>query len=277
MAAGDLIRLHSPVTNERWNVSVLYEDGSLLAIDKPSRLLIAPDRWDAGRPDLMTLLHDGLATSASWAAARETDYLANAHRLDFETSGIVLLAKNKPALTHVCDQFGAEQVKKTYLALVHGRPEENEFVVDAKIAPHAKHHGVMVSSRFGKKALTRFTVKEAFRGTTLLQCFPMTGRTHQIRVHLKIRGLPICGDEVYGGRPLLLSSFKNGYRIKPGRAEKPLIDRVALHAWKLSVKHPRDGQTVAIESPWPAELEVALKYLRRFASINPGSSASQSA
>jgi 23S rRNA pseudouridine955/2504/2580 synthase len=110
-------------------------------------------------------------------------------------------------------------------------------------------------------------VLESFRGHTLLRCRPLTGRTHQIRVHLRYRHLPIVGDELYLGKPLFLSSFKPGYRLKPGRVERPLIGSVALHAERLEIPHPVTGQPVVIESPWPKDLQVALKYLRQHASM----------
>jgi 23S rRNA-/tRNA-specific pseudouridylate synthase len=106
---------------------------------------------------------------------------------------------------------------------------------------------------------------EKFQNCSLLKCQPFTGRTHQIRVHLRQAGLPIIGDELYGGSPLLLSHLKTGYRLKPNKTERPLIDRVALHAEQLSFVHPLTGAEVLIDSPWPKDFTVAVKYLRRYA------------
>jgi 23S rRNA-/tRNA-specific pseudouridylate synthase len=108
-------------------------------------------------------------------------------------------------------------------------------------------------------------VVEKFAGYTLLRCQPLTGRTHQIRVHLRHLHLPIVGDALYLGKPLMLSAIKPHYRLKPGRTERPLIETVALHAERLSIAHPVSGDVVNIESPWPKDLTVALKYLRQCA------------
>jgi 23S rRNA-/tRNA-specific pseudouridylate synthase len=117
----------------------------------------------------------------------------------------------------------------------------------------------------GKRSRTDFTVSESFRGYTLLECRPLTGRTHQIRMHLKWVKLPIAGDELYGGRPLLLSRLKRNYRLKPNRVERPLMSSFALHASRLQLVHPVTQQTVVIQAAWPREFQVAIKYLRRYA------------
>ena len=261
-----LIKLSSPATGEFWEISVLFEDDHLLALDKPAGLLTSPDRYDPLRPNLMKLLHAGIAAGKPWARERRLDYLSNAHRLDFETSGVILLAKNKPALVALANLFGSEKPIKRYLALAAGTPSQATFRTDAPLAPHPIKTGLMrVDSRNGKKATTQFEVLERFSGWTLLRCVPLTGRTHQIRVHLRSLGLPIAGDAFYGGKPLLLSRLKTDYRLKPGREERPLISRVALHAEELVLPHPVSGETVAITAPWPKDLKVAVKYLRQFA------------
>lgn len=265
--AGPFIKLSAPETEEFWKVPVLYEDEDLFALDKPARLLTSPDRYDANRPNLMKILHRDIERKAPWAAERNLSYLSNAHRLDFETSGVLLLAKNKAALVALADEFGGSRAEKTYVALVQGTPGEDSFSTDAKLAPHPVKLGLMrVDPKRGKKSETDFTVLEKFVGYTLLRCEPLTGRTHQIRVHLAHLGLPIVGDELYGGGPLLLSQLKRDYRPSRDREEQPLIRRVALHAESLTVAHPVSKERTRIEAKWPDDLEVALKYLRKFAS-----------
>jgi len=240
----------------------------LLAVNKPSGLLSSPDRYDPDRPNLMKLLHAGIAEGKPWARQRNLDYLMNAHRLDFETSGVMLLAKSKPVLVNLANLFGSEKPLKQYVALVQGAAKEERFEVNAALAPHPVRIGEFrVDTKRGKRARTRFEVLERFAGWTLMRCEPLTGRTHQIRVHLRHAGLPIIGDELYGGKPLLLSRLKSGYRLKPGQAERPLLNRVALHAEELTLQHPVGDETVKIVAPWPKDLTVAVKYLRRFVGI----------
>ena len=266
METVSVIKLSSPATREFWEIPVLFEDDHLLALDKPAGLLSSPDRYDPQRPNLMKLLHAAVAANKTWARERHLTYLMNAHRLDFETSGVMLLAKDKTTLVALANLFGSEKPLKNYVALVHGTPPEAAFEVDARLAPHPLKIGlVRVDPKNGKKSKTRFEVLEKFSGHTLLQCEPLTGRTHQIRVHLRHVGLPVVGDRLYGGKPLWLSRLKRDYRLKPGREERPLLSRVALHAEELTLPHPVTGQTVTITAPWPKDLKVAVKYLRQFA------------
>lgn len=261
-----VIRLSAPATGESWAVPVVYEDAALLVLDKPACLLSCPDRWDAKRPNLMRLLHDGIAGGKMWATERGLDYVANAHRLDFETTGVFVLAKTRPALIRLANHFGSETPKKTYLALVQGSPEKDEFSVENRLAPHWSKPGLMAISGQGKRSLTHFRVAERFAGCALMECRPVTGRTHQIRIHLQDVGLPIYGDSQYGGQPLLLSRLKRNYRLAPGETETPLVRTLALHAWRLEIPHPDTGETLHVEAPLPKPFEVALRNLRRFAS-----------
>ena len=260
------IKLSSPAARQFWEISVLFEDEHLLALDKPAGLLTSPDRYDSQRPNLMKLLHAAIAAGKPWARERGLNYLMNAHRLDFETSGVILLAKSKSVLVALADLFGSEKPLKQYTALAQGTPAEEKFEVEARLAPHPARTGLIrVDPKNGKRARTMFAVLEKFSGWTLLRCQPLTGRTHQIRVHLRHAGLPAAGDELYGGKPLRLSQLKPGYRLKRGQEERPLISRVALHAEQLNLPHPVTGASLTITAPWPKDLKVAMKYLRQFA------------
>jgi RluA family pseudouridine synthase len=250
------IKLSSPATKEFWEIPVLFEDADLLALDKPSGLLTSPDRHAAAeRPNLMKLLHDAIELQKPWAKERNLNYLANAHRLDFETSGILLLAKNKPALVALANLFGSEKPLKKYVALAWGAPPEKNFAVDAKLSPHPVRLDQMrVDPRGGKKSRTEFEVLEQFSDWCLLRCAPLTERPHQIRVHLKHAGFTVVGDELYGGKKLWLSRLKKDFYLKPGREERPLLGRVALHAEELSLPHPITNEPVNIQSEWPKDL-----------------------
>jgi len=260
------IKLSSPATREFWEIPVLFEDEHLLALDKSAGLLTSPDRFDLARPSLMTLLHAGIAAGKPWAAGRGLTYLMNAHRLDAEISGVLLLAKSKPVLVALANLFGTEKPRRQYVALADGTPKEDRFDIDTKLAPHPGRPGLMcVDAKSGKSARTVFEVLERFSRATLLKCEPLIERPHQIRVHLCHARLRLVGDELYGGKPLWLSRIKPGYRLKEGRTERPLISRAALHAGQLALPHPVTGELLTITAPWPKDLSVAVKYLRQFA------------
>jgi len=259
------IKLSAPATKEFWEIPVLFEDEHLLALDKPSGLLTSPDRYNPDRPNLMQLLHEGIAAQKPWVKTHGLTYLSNAHRLDADTSGVLLLAKNKPALIQLANLFSIDKPQQKYFALVSGLPSSDQFVMDAKIASNVVELGLMrIDNRDGMKSRTEFSVAEKFSGYTALTCQPRTNRNHQIRIHLKHAGFPIIGDTLYGGKPLWLSRLKKGFYLKHGREERALMARVALHSEELSIPHPVSGETITIAAPIPKDLRVALRYLREF-------------
>lgn len=271
-AGAGFLKLSSPATKDYWEIPVLYQDDHLIALEKPAGLLTSPDRYDPERPNLMRLLHTHIGRGIPWARERGLKYVANAHRLDFDTSGVILMARSKEVLTQLANLFGSEKPAKTYLALVGGTPEKDEFEVDARLAPHPARPGVMrVDPKHGKSSRTGFRILERFVGYTWMECRPFTGRTHQIRAHLWWVKRPIVGDRVYGGKPLWLSEIKMDFRPRKDRPEQPLMGRVALHAASLELEHPVTGTPLRIESPVPKDLQVALKYLRRYAAGVGGS------
>ena len=267
--------------------TVIFEDDALVAFDKPSGLLVAPDRWDKSRENLMGLVH---------AHPRYGRGVANVHRLDADTSGLLLCAKTKPALDFLSGQFQSKTVAKVYHAFVAVLPPEqamkvvapirdatgalpDEFQVAVSLGEDERQPGRMrvFKGRGGKECLTEFRTVERFSGSrragaiaagyAFVECRPLTGRTHQLRVHLAAAGAPILNDPFYGVPEiqLLLSDFKRGYKGRED--EKPLLDRLALHASQLTLKHPVTREPFTISAPWPHEFEVALKYLRKFASV----------
>jgi len=259
-------KLSSPATKEFWEIPVLFEDEHLLALDKPAGLPVSPDPDHPERPSLMKLLHDGIAAGKPWARERNLAYLNHAHRLDAETSGVLLFAKDKPAHVALADSFGSEKPVKQHLALAWGHPPLKNFAVDAKLAPHPLRVGLMrADPDNGKKAHTDFEVLEQFSDWCLLRCLPLTERVHQVRVHLKHAGFLIVGDELYGGKKLWLSRLKRDFHLKPGREERPLIARSALHLEELTLPHPVTNETLTIKSEWPKDVRVAVKYLRQYA------------
>jgi RluA family pseudouridine synthase len=260
------IKLSSPETHEFWEIDVLHEDEHLLAMHKPARLLVSPDADNPERPSLMQLLHGAIAAGKPWAVERGITYLTNVHRLDFEATGVLLLAKDKVTATTLGDVFGSEKPMLEFLAIVNGRPLESTFIGDAPLLPHPMQPGVMrVDFNEGKKSITQFDLVEAFNGYSLMRCVPVTNRAHQVRAHLKWAKIPVCQDDAYQGKPLWLSRLKRKFHLKPNREERPLTPRLALHASRMTLTHPTTGAELTIDCPLPKDLAVALKYLRKFA------------
>ncbi len=259
------IKLSSPATREFWEIPVLFEDDHLLALDKPADLAGHPDRLAPERPNLLQLLHEGIAAGKPWATERGLTYLTNAHRIDAEISGVFLLAKSKPTLIALASLFGTEQPKLRHFALITGTPSSDHFEMTAKIAPDSFRPGAMwIDPKTGKKSKTVFDVVEKFAGYTAVTGQPLTARPHQVRVHLKHAGFPILGDTLYGGKPLWLSRLKKDYRLKPGREERPLVARPALHVQELTLPHPVTHEPLAITAELPKDLRVAMRYLREY-------------
>jgi len=245
---------------------VLFEDEHLLALAKPALLLVSPDRNDPQRPDLTKLLHDGIRRGVPWATQRGLSYLMIAHRLDFETSGVLLLAKSRSVLSKLADLFGSEKAPISYVALLQGTPSFDAMLIEAKLAPHPLQAGVMkVDEKRGKRSRTQLRIRERFDGYTLVEGQVWTHRPHQLRAHSRHIGFPIAGDSTYGGAPLLLSQLKSKYRLKPNKTERPLLSEPGLHAESLSLPHPVTGAETTIKSEVPKPLSVAIKYLRRYA------------
>jgi 23S rRNA pseudouridine1911/1915/1917 synthase len=218
-------------------LSIVHEDEDVLVIDKPAGLVVHPGSGNWAGTMLNALLHHA-------ATLRHLPRAGIVHRLDKDTSGLLVVAKTEAAQQDLVRQLQARTVKRTYLALVRGQVRD-AGVVDAPIGRHRFHRTRMAVVDSGKPAVTRYRVRESLPEHTLLVCELETGRTHQIRVHLASIGHPIEGDPVYAGR------------------RAGLLPRQALHAWKLAFRHPHTGDTVRFESPIPADLRELLKELRR--------------
>lgn len=266
--AANTIKLSSPATREFWEIPVLFEDEQVLVLDKPSGLAAVATSDDA-QPSLLRLLHDGIAAQKPWATERGLAYLNNLYHLDPEVGGVFLLAKNKESYQALADEFGADKPLLTYFALSGGLPSSDHFEMTAKLA---LQEGPLLLARVdsinGKKCRTNFEVIEKFDGYTVLRGQPLTHRVHQVRAHLRHAGFPLVGDTLYGGKPLWLSRLKKDFRLKPGREERALIGRPALHLEALTLTHAQPNPMV-ITSEVAKDLRVALRYLREFRGSGP--------
>lgn len=234
---------------------ILFEDAAVVAVNKPAGILTLPDRWDQGKPNLRDWLRQEYPSSPIYVV----------HRLDAGTSGVILFAKTETAHQHLCRQFEQHTIRKVYLALVNGVVENNHGVIEIPLMPHPRKPGSMIAYTDGKYAMTHYKVLERFAGFSLLEIAPETGRMHQIRVHLQTVGHPLAVDDVYGGtRALFLSRIKRNYKEKHGKEEKPLIERLSLHAASIDFIHPDDGQEMKISSELPKDFQIVLKQLRKY-------------
>jgi 23S rRNA pseudouridine955/2504/2580 synthase/23S rRNA pseudouridine1911/1915/1917 synthase len=243
------------------SLEVLFQDGDFIAVAKPAGLATIP-----GRGETSSVLEQVGVQLGMPSGGDEDPRVRVVHRLDKDTTGVLLFALNRPAQQHVSHQFQNNTVAKEYLALVRGRPTENEGMIDAPLAPHPTSPKRMaVVKHAGRPARTQWRLEETFRGFALLRCFPKTGETHQIRVHLRHAGLPLAIDPLYGsGEGIFLSRFKRDYRPTRGEKERPLIDRLTLHAERLAFDHP-DGRRIEIVAPLPRDFRAVLNQLRRHA------------
>lgn len=222
-------------------VTILFQDLDLMVVDKPAGLTVHPA---PGHPT-GTLVNALLALSPDLKGISGTLRPGIVHRLDKDTSGLMVVAKNDRAMRALQRQLKEREVRKTYLALVHGVPKPADGRIEAPIGRHPKNRKKMAVVPNGREAVTRYRVREVIAGGkyALLEVEPVTGRTHQIRVHMAAIGHPIVGDAVYGKR-------------------SPVVERQFLHAWKLGFSMPLGGREVEFESPLPADLRAALEQLR---------------
>ena len=246
VAGGEAIELEPPRASDsvapsaqRMPLSVVFEDGDLIVIDKPAGLVVHPG---AGIPD-RTLLNALLAHAPELGAVPRAGIV---HRLDKDTSGLLVVAKNVSAQTRLAEQLAARSMRRVYLALVQGDPPA-AGVIDAPVGRDSRARTRMTVTRRGKDARTRYRVLERFGRAALVECRLETGRTHQIRVHFQFIRHPLIGEPVY----------------RRGTRHALPFTRQALHAAELELAHPRTGKTMHWRSPLPADMAALLERLRR--------------
>lgn len=232
--------------------SIIYEDARLLVVDKKPGIPVIPDRLG----------------NASLKQELEKKYAAifTVHRIDKDTSGLVLFAKDSEAHRNLSMQFESHSVIKKYQAFIKGRLPENSLVIDKPIGKHPRKANVMIIDSRGKAAHSICTPVEIFKHASLADIKISTGRTHQIRVHLQFAEYPLLVDPVYGNKEAFyLSEIKHNYKAK--EIETPIIQRLTLHSNFLQVIHPETGKDISFESELSADLKLLLKMLRKYDNI----------
>lgn len=228
---------------------VIFQTNDFIAVNKPAGLLTIPDR-------------EGKDMSLKGVLKEKFGNIFTVHRLDKDTSGLVVFALTEDMHKHLSQQFEARETKKIYNGLVLGKPVEAEGVINEPIAEHPTKKGHMTVWRKGKESITEFKVLETFRLFSWMEFRILTGRTHQIRVHMKHLGNPIVCDPLYGdGKPVLLSQIKSKFKLSQADdEERPILSRLALHAAQLSFKN-MNGKEINLEAPLPKDLRATLNQL----------------
>ncbi len=231
--------------------AIIFENENFLAINKPAGLLSIPDRMqsEVSLKDMLINKYESIFT---------------VHRLDKDTSGIILFAKNETVHKFLSQAFEERRVEKFYQGIVHGSPAEKKGTIDAPISEHLVQKGLMVIHRNGKPSVTDYEVIEDYKSYSLLQFQLHTGRTHQIRVHCKNIGHPLACDELYGdGKPVLLSSLKKKYKLsKHEEEERPMLNRLALHSYCLKFTDA-EGNTFNLAAELPKDMRALLQQLKK--------------
>lgn len=230
---------------------IVFENDDFVALNKPSGLLSIPDR-------------EGKEVSLKILLKEKYGDIFTVHRLDRDTSGLIVFAKNGASHKHLSLQFENRLTKKIYQGLIIGSLPEKKGSINSPIAEHPAQNGTMIIHQRGKESLTDYEVLEDFGIYSFLQFRIHTGRTHQIRVHMKDIGHPIVCDVLYGdGKPVLVSSLKSKFKLsKDAEEEKPILGRLALHAYQL-IFSEIDGKTFELEAPLPKDMRATLQQLAK--------------
>ncbi|MBS1526355.1 MAG: RluA family pseudouridine synthase [Bacteroidetes bacterium] len=228
---------------------ILFEDDDVIVVNKPP-FLSSLDEREGSDVNLLRL------AKGYWPDAQIC------HRLDKETSGALIIAKNAEAYRNISIQFEKRQVKKVYHAIIDGTHVFDNLMVDLPILNSGRGN-VSISKQEGKLAETWFQSIRYFKHYTLVECRPVTGRMHQIRIHLATQRASIAGDEMYKGKPVYLSAIKRKYHLGKDQEEQPIMKRFALHAYEVTFKL-MNGEDITIHAPYPKDFETLLKLLEKF-------------
>lgn len=235
-------------------LQTVYEDDDIIVIEKPAGLLTIPDRYDQNLPSLQSLLR------------KSHGQIFTVHRLDKDTSGLIVFAKNEESHQKLSVAFEGREVEKSYLAIVNGNPPESGTITEP-IAHSLHKPGMMTVAKKGKHSVSHFRKLEDFPVFSLVEVNIETGRTHQIRVHMAYIGHPLFIDDLYGQRTSFLVSELKGRKYKLAKweeEERPLIDRQTLHAARLAFDHPVSGQRLEFTSELPKDMKALIRQVEKW-------------
>lgn len=263
LSPGDTIDLTLPqlpskeIEPEDIPLNIIYEDDDVIVLNKQADMVVHPARSNT---------HGTLVNALAFYADKLSSGLGEfrpgiVHRLDKDTTGVMVATKNEGAQWRIAKQFERRQVDKSYLAIVHGVPELTADRISAPLGIHPRvREKYAIRPGVGKESITFYEVVESFRGFSLLRLTPKTGRTHQIRVHLSYIKHPIVADDMYGGKLVYPWQLKDAETA----VEEPVISRFALHASTLEFKHPTTEKVVKFEAPLPQDMQNLLDMLRKY-------------
>jgi len=247
----------SEIIPEDIPLNIIYEDEEIIVLNKQADLIVHPARSNTHGTLANALVYYVGSLSSKGGQFRP----GIVHRLDKNTTGVMVVAKTDTAHWRISRQFEQRRVNKTYLAIVHGVPELDADRIDQRLGVHPRvREKYAIRPEFGKEAITFYQVLETFRGFALVEVAPKTGRTHQIRVHMSYIKHPVVGDDMYGGKMLYRWQIED---TEP-KPQEPIMARCALHASTLEFKHPASGEVMKFQAPLPEDMQNLLDCLREF-------------
>lgn len=247
-------RLGTTFTLNSMKPEILHDDESIIIVSKPAGMLTIPDRFDKDFPNVRAYL---LSVYGE---------IFTVHRLDRDTSGVIIFAKNAEAHKHLSMQFEHQTVEKTYTAIVRGIVSKDDQEIDIPLIADTRKKGLMRPSARGKESFTSVHVLKRFRIASLLECKPKTGRLHQIRVHLSAIGYPLLVDPDYGSSSeFKLSTIKRKYNVGKDQEERPLLSRTPLHSSCISFIHPMSEVKVLFNAELPKDMTATINVLNKYA------------